>query len=292
MGKGFTFNFFDKNRDTNIRYLAKYDTDLSIDITCEAYERSKSQLPHVEKRGKAVDPWAIFREHATFNSILRGLDLYAVRTRQDTKNKPDNYYRTWKPTVYEFPGNEDRNVPKHDIQTITTDYAAILRNIADNPDVLLYHQDTLDGFVMLLWAAKTGVMPPYMKETREEIKQMLSKYLVPKHPSGKTIFPQGYESARVLLKSLAKHLSKKCLTILKKETIESDKGDTFDTDQAYRNLGYDTLMSWGKSSEPRIIQLNRRCLYDLIHSPAYYADQLLQKELSVGLRTLNNPSAK
>lgn len=286
MGKSFTFSFFDRNRNTDIRYLATYDTDLSIDIICETYERSVSRgirLPHVEKREKAVDPWAVFHEHATFDSILRGLSFHSVRTRQDTRNETNgDYLHTWKAT-----GVMDSGIP-----ILTDSHAAFLRGIADNPDRLLYNDEALHRFVRLLWAAKTGDIPPYIRETREEIKEILKNNLVPKHRSGAKYRPQGTEAARMLLKALASHLSERCLTLLKRRGLDPERRDTFNADQAYHSAGYDALLSWGGSNETKIVWLNKRQLYDLMHTPSDYADQLLEEALKIGLRTINKRSAK
>lgn len=282
MGKGFTFNFFDRSKDTGIRYLATYDTDLSIDIICETYERSMSRgirLPQVEKLGKAVDPWIVFYEHATFDSILRGLSLYSVRTRQDTRNETnDDYLHTWKAT-----GVMDSGIP-----ILTDSHAAFLKGIADNPDRLLYNNEALYRFVKLLWAAKTGVIPPHIKETKEEIKKMLIQNLVPKHRGGRKSLPQGTEAARKLLKLLADHIAEKCENLIKVSGRYADADDAFGP---MWDDNFDYLIKCCESQEPRIIYLSKREMKHLVQYPRDYADAILENAVSVSLSTLNH-SAK
>ncbi|MBA4417408.1 MAG: hypothetical protein C0392_05810 [Syntrophus sp. (in: bacteria)] len=278
MDKGFTFNFFDHNRDTNIRYLATYTTGLKIDITCERIEPGKGmQIPHVEKRGEASDPWGIFYEHATFESILRGLTLYAVKTRQGTQNEPDDLYFRFLKTVPD-------NSTGREIPVIAIDHAAFLRSIAENPDRLLYNDETLRRFVMLLWAAKTGVIPPYMKETREDIKKMFIQNLVPKHRGGKKGLPQGTEAARELLKILADHTTTKCKKVL--DTLGTDYSTESALDETWKD-DYDSLMNWGSIHEPRIVILSTKELKYLILHPRDYADAILENAVSASLSTLN-----
>jgi hypothetical protein len=80
----FLFRFINRNRETGIHYDADYDgVTLSIDIVFAWFPPGMS-IPRHWRMGKAVDPWTVFYEHATFDSILhRGLGFRHALTEQD-----------------------------------------------------------------------------------------------------------------------------------------------------------------------------------------------------------------
>ena len=270
MAKGLTFNFLDLKKTERIRYLATYETDLSIDIIWEEVGPTGEVVPQVEKRGTADEPWLLFCEHATFDSILRGLSLTEVRIGPDMGSETNaDYLRSWAYTGEAIPSV---------VPSLKDDSSAFLKGIAENPDRLLYSDDALQRFVRLLWAARTGSIPPGAKESSADFRKIFIRNLFPKLHHRKKSLPKGTEAARKLLTVLADHVAAKCRGLFARNNDIS--GPAWDDSYSY-------LVDWGREHEPRIVDLSKKELQLLVLYPPEYADTLLKNSVAAGLNAVN-----
>ncbi len=282
MKTGFTFSFPDSDRSKGISYRATYDKELVVESYLWRRDGSGLSIPTAEHKEGCSDPWGIFYKHATFYDIIGGLALHSARGSRDMSNDTDDeYLQAW----------GVGSVP------------AFLKAIADNPDRLLHNIEALHRFVQLLWFAKTGRGPSYLGDSREQIKKMLVENLVPKHKGGRKYIPAGLQETRFLMKALAKHLSERYLNFLAQEELVTTKDDW--------DHNYKQIIEWENKQRreqaqdynhedysPELLSfmnkkhMNKKQLHDLVYSPADFVDQLLERELSIGLRTINDRSAK
>lgn len=158
-------------------------------------------------------------------------------------------------------------------------YGKTLNLIREKP-YILHNEKVRNIFIDIIEEAKDDHVD---KKNTKRCRFLLKENLIPQNPHNKKNIPSpaivniGIE----LTKRLAKHLSDKCKTILEMEGIMAGRNLEYD------NNMYKTLIEWAtKNNEPRIYELSKDSLKDLILSPSKFVENLISKELKISIKTL------
>lgn len=229
-------------------------------------------LPLITKRGME-NSWDIFYKHATFASILRRMTgEYEVEgPTEEEAFKAVGEVSMWMGKLSIIP-------PGRESPFIPPDYKALLALIRDKP-YSLHNCDIRKEFIDILIKARYSLR----KKEKDEGKELLLEYLIPKHRAGKKPLLPGlrYDLGLELMKRLAVYLSEMVRKALNgREFFEQE-------DLSLNDDAYNTLVKWAEEShEYRISTLKKYQLRDLILKPCRFTEDLIEAELGLSIKTI------
>jgi hypothetical protein len=238
---------FKELKNPNIEYHAHYSPPGKI--VGENHWLSLTAWPDGSTHFHRDSAWNIFRENTTFDNILRVLRSYNILDIIHSEGKPDfSDYEKW---------------PDH----------KFLKELS-------LHPEWLDREDIARWRLIYLIKTAGEANSRKgrEAQENLKYHLIPLRQSGSKSYPVNLRGGLFLLKDLAKFLGKKCKqTLVYYERHERNEL----TDDDYMELQY-----WAKTEEPRILDMPKEDVLELVFRPVLYAEIILSKKLYLSLSTL------
>lgn len=221
------------------------------------------------------DSWEVFYETASFFNIISTMSG-EWHIRDFTQQEVDR-------VITKINDDKTDAIKKHgDLHTIGKRDESLLKLIIDKPMVL--HNDKIRSrFIDILNIARWGSNT----ENKNKAYFLIKDCFLCLHKGGKKrLLPDvNYKLAVILIKLLAKHLSKICRNILIDHGYNEKADLSLDSDR------YKILMKWvDKSPYEYRINLPIKSLQLLIKSPSKYIDNLLLKEFNASQKTITRRS--